>query len=85
MEEEKGTGRQPVGEALKPHLQMTAINGDTPLAGQTPNEFNVKLFQRYRSTFDRANEAIFILQDGCFVFVNRKMAGLLGVPLEDLE
>ena len=41
--------------------------------------------ERYRSLFDNANEAIFILQNGKFVSVNRKLSEILGVPAPKLE
>jgi PAS domain S-box-containing protein len=40
--------------------------------------------EKYRTLVERANEAIYIAQDGVFVFANRKMADLVGVPLENL-
>jgi two-component system, cell cycle sensor histidine kinase and response regulator CckA len=40
---------------------------------------------KYRNLVEKANEAIVIMQDAAFVFVNRKMSDLLGVPVGDLE
>ncbi|MEI6293765.1 MAG: PAS domain S-box protein, partial [Methanomicrobiales archaeon] len=41
--------------------------------------------EKYRTLVEKANEAIIIAQDGFFVFANRRMADLLGVPARDLE
>jgi PAS domain S-box-containing protein len=41
--------------------------------------------EKYRTLVDKANEAVFIVQDGVFVFVNPKLANLLGVPAAELE
>ncbi len=40
--------------------------------------------EKYRITIEKANEAINILQDEVFVFVNPRMSDLLGVPAGDL-
>jgi PAS domain S-box-containing protein len=40
--------------------------------------------EKYRTLVEKANEAIYIAQDGKFVYVNRKMTDLLGVPASDL-
>ncbi len=39
---------------------------------------------KYRTLAERANEAIYIAQDGRLVFVNRKMTDLLGRPAKEL-
>ena len=41
--------------------------------------------EKYRTLAEKANEAIYIAQDGRFVFVNRRMTDLLGVPESDLQ
>ena len=41
--------------------------------------------EKYRTLAEKANEAIYIAQDGVFVFVNRKMTELVGVPAGELE
>jgi PAS domain S-box-containing protein len=41
--------------------------------------------EKYRTLAEKANEAIYIVQDGRLVFVNRKMTDLLGVPATELE
>jgi PAS domain S-box-containing protein len=41
--------------------------------------------EKYRILVEKANEAIIIVQDGVFVFANRSMSDLLGVPTGDLE
>ncbi len=41
--------------------------------------------EKYRILVEKANEAIIIAQDDVFVFANRKMSDLLGVPAADLE
>jgi PAS domain S-box-containing protein len=41
--------------------------------------------EKYRTLAEKANEAIYIAQDGVFVFVNRRMTDLLGVPASELE
>jgi PAS domain S-box-containing protein len=41
--------------------------------------------EKYRILVEKANEAIIIVQDGVFVFANRSMSDLLGVPAGDLE
>ncbi|NPU83957.1 MAG: PAS domain S-box protein [Syntrophaceae bacterium] len=78
-------GRQTIGKIKDPCQQATAVNEEAPSAGKTAQEFRIELFQKYRNTFDRASEAVFILQNGCFAFANRKMSDLLGVPVEELE
>lgn len=40
--------------------------------------------EKYRTVVEKANEAILIAQDGKFVFVNQRMAGIFGVPVEQL-
>ncbi|HET7838781.1 MAG TPA: histidine kinase dimerization/phosphoacceptor domain -containing protein [Rectinemataceae bacterium] len=40
--------------------------------------------EQYRTLVERASEAIIIAQDERFAFVNRRMAELLGVPVQDL-
>jgi PAS domain S-box-containing protein len=41
--------------------------------------------EKYRTLVEKANEAIYIVQDGVFVFANPRMADLLGVPVSELE
>jgi diguanylate cyclase (GGDEF)-like protein/PAS domain S-box-containing protein len=41
--------------------------------------------EKYHTLVEKANEAIVIVQDGVFVFANRRMRDLLGVPAGDLE
>ena len=41
--------------------------------------------EKYRTLVEKANEAIYIVQDGRFVFVNREMTALLGMPANELE
>jgi len=41
--------------------------------------------EKYRTLVEKANEGIIIAQDGVFVFANRRMSDLLGVPAGDLE
>jgi PAS domain S-box-containing protein len=41
--------------------------------------------KKYRTLVEKANEAITIVQDGVFVFANRKASELLGVPAGNLE
>jgi PAS domain S-box-containing protein len=41
--------------------------------------------EKYRTLVEKANEAITIAQDGVFVFANRRLSDLLGVPAGDLE
>lgn len=40
--------------------------------------------EKYRSLVERASEAIIIVQDERFAFVNRRMAELLGLPAQEL-
>ena len=40
--------------------------------------------EKYRTLVEKANEAITILQDGYHVFVNSRMADLVGIPAKDL-
>ncbi len=40
--------------------------------------------EKYRTLVEKANEAIYIVQDGAFVFANPRMADLLGVPAAEL-
>ncbi|HOI74455.1 MAG TPA: PAS domain S-box protein [Syntrophales bacterium] len=85
MGEGKKNGGQTIDERKDPCPQETAVSDKALSTGNTVQEFRIELFQQYRSTIDRANEAVFILQDSRFVFVNQKLAGLLGVPAEKLE
>ncbi len=39
----------------------------------------------YRTLFEKANEAITIVQDGVFVLSNQRVSDLTGVPVRDLE
>jgi PAS domain S-box-containing protein len=41
--------------------------------------------EKYRTLVEKANEAIYIAQDGAIVFANRRMADLVGVAIGDLE
>ena len=41
--------------------------------------------EKYRTLVEKANEAIVIVQDGVFVFTNRRTSDLVGVPVGDLE
>jgi len=41
--------------------------------------------EKYRTLVEKANEAIVIVQDGAFVFTNRRTSDLVGVPAGDLE
>jgi PAS domain S-box-containing protein len=41
--------------------------------------------EKYRTLVEKANEAIYIAQDGVFVFANRRMAELVGGAIGDLE
>ena len=41
--------------------------------------------EKYRTLVEKANEAICIVQDGVYVFVNPRMADLLGFPATELE
>jgi PAS domain S-box-containing protein len=41
--------------------------------------------EKYRTLVEKANEAIVIVQDGVFVFTNRRTSDLVGVPAGDLE
>jgi PAS domain S-box-containing protein len=41
--------------------------------------------EKYRTLVEKANEAIYIVQDGVFVFTNPRMADLLGIPAAELE
>ncbi len=85
MGEEMTSRRQTIGKIKDLHLDATADKEEAFSAGKTAQEFRIELFQKYRSTFDRAGEAVFILQNGRFVFANRKMTDLLGVPVKELE
>ncbi|HPD76629.1 MAG TPA: PAS domain S-box protein, partial [Methanoregulaceae archaeon] len=40
--------------------------------------------EKYRTLIERAGEAITILQDGLHVYVNPRMASLVGIPVQDL-
>jgi PAS domain S-box-containing protein len=40
--------------------------------------------EKYRTLVERANEAIYIAQDGLFVFVNSRMCDLVGASVSDL-
>jgi PAS domain S-box-containing protein len=40
--------------------------------------------EKYRLLVEKANEAITILQDGCHVYANSRMADLVGIPAKDL-
>jgi PAS domain S-box-containing protein len=78
-------GRQTSDETKDPRLQEMAVTETTLWTGNTTQEFRIELFQQYRSAIDRVSEAVCILQNGCFVFVNRKMSDILKVPAEKLE
>ena len=41
--------------------------------------------EKYRTLVEKANEAIIIVQEGIFVFVNHRTSELLGVPIGDLK
>ena len=41
--------------------------------------------EKYRTLVEKANEAIYIVQDGLIVFANPRMAQLVGVPAEELK
>jgi PAS domain S-box-containing protein len=41
--------------------------------------------EKYRTLVEKATEAIYIAQDDVFVFVNRRMTDLLGLPARELE
>jgi PAS domain S-box-containing protein len=41
--------------------------------------------EKYRALVEKANEAIYIAQDGVFVFANPRMVEVLGVPARELE
>ena len=41
--------------------------------------------EKYRTVIEKANEAIYIVQDGVLVFANPRMSDLVGIPAEDLE
>ncbi|HEX7496954.1 MAG TPA: PAS domain S-box protein [Candidatus Limnocylindrales bacterium] len=41
--------------------------------------------EKYRTLIEKANEAIYIAQDGAIVFANHRMSEIVGVPLDDLE
>ncbi|HEY5529056.1 MAG TPA: response regulator, partial [Thermoleophilia bacterium] len=41
--------------------------------------------EKYRTLVEKANEAIYIAQDGVLVFANPRMSDLVGVPAEDLD
>ena len=41
--------------------------------------------EKYRTLVEKANEAIYIAQDGVVVFANPRMSNLVGMPAEDLE
>jgi PAS domain S-box-containing protein len=41
--------------------------------------------EKYRTLIEKANEAIYIAQDGAIVFANNRMSEIVGVPLGDLE
>ncbi len=40
--------------------------------------------EKYRTLVERANEAISIIQDNCFVFINQRMTELLQIPINEL-
>ena len=40
--------------------------------------------EKYRTLVEKANEAIYIVQDGAFVFANRRLSDLVGMPAEAL-
>ena len=52
---------------------------------KTEQEDMAEILDRYRSFYDNANEAIFILKNGAFVSVNRKLSKIVGVPASQLE
>jgi PAS domain S-box-containing protein len=66
-------------ESLQADGKASGTNaGENPLQSRQP-------LKKYRTIADNTIEGIFILQDGIFVFVNRKVSDHLGVPIEGLE
>jgi PAS domain S-box-containing protein len=65
-------------------LGTLGISRDITLRKQTEQKLR-ESEEKYRTLVEKANEAIYIVQDGAIVFANPSMADLLGVPAAELE
>lgn len=74
--------RKPTYEDLEKRIRFLE---EESIKGKRAEEALRESEEKYRTLVEQANEAIIIAQNGLFVFANRRMSDLLGVPVRDLE
>lgn len=85
MNDEEKTREQLIEELNGLRRRLSAIGPqEDPPAGKA-DEMVAEVLEQYRGLLDKANEGFFVVQDGMYVFVNRRMADILGSAVSDLE
>ena len=73
---------KPTYEELEARIE--ALEADIEKRIQVQEDL-LTLWEKYKLVFEKAGEAIFIIQDGVIKFANRKTCGVLGYTNEELE
>ena len=84
MDVKKMTKEQLMEENRQLRRQIEALKESGSPEGRKLEEILRESEDKYLALVEKVNEGIIIVQDERFVFVNRKMSDLLGVPAEDL-
>ncbi|NPU84087.1 MAG: GGDEF domain-containing protein [Syntrophaceae bacterium] len=85
MEYSNKTREELIEEINELRLQLSEVTNHTSSESRKNGDSATSFFKKYRRFLDKANEGIFVLQEGCFVFVSQKMAAILGASVEVLE
>ncbi|PKN33892.1 MAG: hypothetical protein CVU61_11385 [Deltaproteobacteria bacterium HGW-Deltaproteobacteria-19] len=84
MDVQKMTREQLLEENIRLRRQIEALKQRATPDGRELEEILGESEDKYLALVEKVNEGIIIVQDERFIFVNRKMSALLGVPVENL-
>ncbi len=84
MDVQKMTKEQLIGENIQLRRQIEALKESGIPKGRKLEEILKESEDNYLALVEKVNEGIIIVQDERFIFANRKMSDLLGVPVDDL-
>ncbi len=85
MEHSEKTREQLIEEIEELRQQLSEVRNNTSSGSRKNGDSASSFFEKYRRFLDKVNEGIFVLQEGCFVFVSQKMAAILGASVDILE
>ncbi|NPU83666.1 MAG: PAS domain S-box protein [Syntrophaceae bacterium] len=85
MTDSEKTKEQLMEELGELRRRLSAVDAARSYSPVQAEDMIADVLEQYRGLLDKANEGFFILQDGKFVFVNQRMAEILGSTVSELE